>query len=104
MPTIARSLAALTLFVGSAFSMAQGAVAQNSTPCMTQSECDLREDLRDTAARHAEYARNVRNQEEAHAAAMQARNEARARVAGNKEAKLEAILQHRRDAYARVRN
>jgi hypothetical protein len=35
---------------------------------------------------------------------MQARNEARARVAGNKEAKLEAILQHRRDAYARVRN
>ena len=84
--------------------LAHGASAQTRAPCMTQSECDLQEDLRDTAARHAEYARNVKNQEDAHAAAMQARNDARAHANGNRDQKLAAILQRRRDAFARLQH
>ena len=104
MPTTARTIAALTLIVGSMFGLAQSAAAQSGTPCLTQSECDLREDLRDTAARTAEYQRNVKNQEDAHAVAMQARNEARARANGNRDQKLAVILQRRRDAYARAQH
>ena len=101
MLSIARAAAAATLFAGSLFGLAHSASAQNATPCLTQSDCDLQEDLRDTAARKAEYARNVRNQEDAHAAAMQARNQAQTRANGNRDAKLAAILQRRRDAFAR---
>lgn len=101
MLSIARAVAVATLFAGSVFGLAHSASAQSATPCLTQSDCDLREDLRDTAARRAEYARNVSNQENAHAAAMQALNQARVRANGNRDAKLAAILQHRRDAFAR---
>ena len=97
---IRRATVAATLFVGSLAGLTQSASAQNGTPCMTQSECDLRTDLRDTAARRAEYARNVQNQEDAHAAAMQLQNEARAQAKGDRNDKLAAILQRRRDAYA----
>ena len=101
MSIIRRAAAAVTLIVASVTGVAQSASAQNGTPCMTQSECDLRTDLRDTAARRAEYARNVKNQEDAHAAAMQLQNEARAQAKGDRNDKLAAILQRRRDAYAR---
>ena len=101
MQTIRRATAAAIMFVGSVTGLAQNASAQNGTPCMTQNECDLQEDLRDTAARKAEYARNVRNQEDAHAAVMQLMNQARAQANGNRDAKLAAILQRRRDAFAR---
>ena len=101
MRTIARAAAAATLFCGSVFGFSHIASAQNGTPCLTQNECDLQEDLRDTAARKAQYARNVKNQEDAHAAAMQALNEGQARANGNRDAKLAAILQRRRAAFAR---
>lgn len=95
-----RAAAAATVFVFSVAGLAQDASAQNGTPCLTQNECDLRMDLRDTAARRAEYARNVKNQEDAHAAAMQLQIEARAQAKGDRNDKLAAILQRRRDAYA----
>ena len=101
MPTTARTVAAVILTVASMLGLARSA---NATICMTVSECELLEDQRDTAARREEYARIVANQTEAHAAAVQARNEAGARRAGDKEARYQAILQRRRDAYARAHN
>lgn len=104
MPTIARSVTALTLIMVSSLCMAECALAQYETSCTTKSECDFREDQRADAARREEYARMVSNQEEAHAAAIQARNEAGVRRARDKEDRLQAILQRRRDAYARAHN
>ena len=105
MPVITRSLTAVTLFLGSAHAVAASPAEDLSpTHCITVSECELNADLRDSRARNEEWQRNVRNQEDAHAAAMQARFEAGARAAGNKEAKLEAILQRRRDAYDRLQH
>lgn len=101
MLTLARAATAAILLMGGIFGLARAGMAQNTTPCMTQSECDLQEDLRDTASRQAQYARNVRNQESAHAAAMQARDEMRAHANGNRDEKLAAILQRRRDVFAR---
>ena len=103
MPTIARSIAALSLLVASALIASAPCLAQTTVTetCTSQFDCDYRLIQRDDAARTAEYERMVKNQEDAHAAAMQALHAAGARAAGNREEKLAAILQRRRDAYAR---
>jgi hypothetical protein len=104
MSHFALSVATVILIVGSGLCSIESAAAQQQPPCTTQSECAAREDQRDTAARRDEYARNVKSQTDAHAAAIQARNEASTRVSGNRQAKVQAILQRRREVYAHVRN
>ena len=106
MPTFARTVAAFILSVGSMAGLAESAVAAEPTTvtCRTESECLDLEIRNDTAARRDEYTRIVNNQEQAHAAAIQALHDAGARRAGDKEARYQAILQRRRDAYARAHN
>jgi hypothetical protein len=100
----AQSLAALVVFAGAVLSQASAALAQDSAPCVSRAECQARAEQRDDAARRDEYQRIVAGQETAHAAAIQAQRDARARAQGNRQAKLEAILERRRAAYAAAHN
>ena len=99
-----RHMATALVLLGSACCLPVSAGAQQQPPCTTQNECAAREEQRDDAARREQYSHMVQSQTDAHAAAIQALGEVRARVAGNRQAKVQAILQRRRDAYARVRN
>jgi type II secretory pathway component HofQ len=100
----ARSRCFLLLFVGAAVGPAHMALAQSAAPCTTTAECAARAEQRDNAARRDEYARMVAGQESAHAAAIAAQFDARARRQGDRQAKLAAILNRRRAAYATGHN
>ena len=96
----ARSRAVLILIAGAALGPVPAALAQSAAPCTTTAECAAQAEQRDNAARRDEYARITAGQESAHAAAIAAQFDARARRQGDRQAKLAAILDRRRAAYA----
>lgn len=100
----ARSRAFLFLLAGAALGPAQAALAQSAAPCTTSAECAAQSEQRDNAARRDEYQRITAGQESAHAAAIAAQFDARARRQGDRQAKLAAILERRRAAYAATHN
>ena len=100
----ARSRALLFLCAAAALDPAHAALTQSAAPCTTPAECAARAEQRDDAARRDEYKRITSGQESAHAAAIAAQFDARARRQGDRQAKLAAILDRRRAAYAAVHN
>lgn len=100
----ARSRAFLFLCAATALGPAHAALAQSAAPCTTTAECAARAEQRDNAARRDEYQRITAGQESAHAAAIAAQFDARARRQGDRQAKLAAILERRRAAYAAAHN
>ncbi len=96
----ARSRAVLILIAGATLGPVPAALAQSAAPCTTTTECAAQAEQRDNAARRDEYARITAGQESAHAAAIAAQFDARARRQGDRQAKLAAILDRRRAAYA----
>ncbi len=96
----ARSRAVLILIAGATLGPVPTALAQSAAPCTTTAECAAQAEQRDNAARRDEYARITAGQESAHAAAIAAQFDARARRQGDRQAKLAAILDRRRAAYA----
>ena len=96
----ARSRAVFILITGAMLGPVPAALAQSAAPCTTTAECAAQAEQRDNAARRDEYARITAGQESAHAAAIAAQFDARARRQGDRQAKLAAILERRRAAYA----
>ena len=98
----ARSRAFFFLLAAAALGPAQAALAQNDTLCSSTTAAQRLacEEQRDNASRRDEYQRITAGQESAHAAAIAAQFDARARRQGDRQAKLAAILERRRAAYA----
>jgi len=72
------------------------------SPCVTQSECDLREDQRETQARRDQWNANAKYQEEATAERRRLGAQAQARTETGRLSRVQEVMRRRREAAARA--
>jgi hypothetical protein len=96
--------ATLSLFaVGLLTSLSLPAAAQESSPCTTKSECDLRQDMIDTKNRRDAWNANVKREQDYAVQSAQLRAQARADANNGRISRAQEIM-HRRHAAATGQN
>ena len=102
MRIFARPLAVVLVAFSPAMLGQARAQSTQSTPCVTQSECDLREDQRDTRARRDQWNANAKYQEEASAERRRLGAQAQARAESGRLSRVQEVMRRRREAAART--
>ena len=102
MQIFARPFAAVLVAFSPAMLDQVRAQSTQSTPCVTQSECDLREDQRDTQARREQWNANAKYQEEATAERRRLSAQAQARADSGRLSRVQEVMRRRREAAARA--
>jgi len=84
--------------------VAHAQTSSDQTPCVTQSQCDLRDDMRDTEARRAEWNANVKRDQDARAEIRRLGAEAQARNESGRLSRVQEVMRRRREAAAHAGN
>ena len=97
------------LLAGASAAMLGGAAARaqsttDPSPCVTQSECDLRADQRATEARQAEWNANAKAQEDGRADLRRIEAATVARHESGRLSRVQEIMRRRREAAAQGGN
>lgn len=95
--TLALSVSAFTM-LGPVPARAQ----YQQPPCVTKSECDYREDQRETQALHDQWNANVKYQEEAAAERRRLNAQVEARTENGRLSRIQDVMRRRREAAARA--